>query len=153
MGHLFGLSQSQFGLWAAIAIHDTSSVVGAANAYGAEALGIATTVKLARALWIIPLSIVTALIFKNNEKKISVPWFIFLYIIAMSVNSYASIPAEVSQAIVYSAKKGLNLTLFLIGSGLSLSTLRKVGAKPFLLGISLWVFIGVASLAVILGLM
>ncbi|MEG1915093.1 MAG: putative sulfate exporter family transporter [Muribaculaceae bacterium] len=150
IGHLLGLSQEQFGTWAAIAIHDTSSVVGAGAAYGDKALEIATLIKLTRALWIIPLAIFTTFYFKNNSSKISIPWFIFLFIVAMLVNSYAGLPAEISQWCVWLAKKGMIVTLFLIGSSLSIGVIKKVGFTPVLQGILLWIVIGVSSLAVIM---
>ena len=149
IGHLVGLSQEQFGTWAAIAIHDTSSVVGAGAAYGEEALKVATTVKLTRALWIIPLAIATTFIFKKKGKKISIPWFIFLFIGAMLANTYLGIPEKVSAAISGFAKNALGSTLFLIGCGLSVQSVKEVGFRPFLLGISLWAVISVSSLLVV----
>ena len=119
IGTLLKLSQHDFGLWCAIAIHDTSSVVGAASKYGAEALEVATTVKLARALWIIPLSLFSVMIFKNKESKIKIPWFIGLFIIAMILNTYFPMVQIISPLIVNVSKIGLILTLFLIGAGLS----------------------------------
>ena len=150
IGHLLGLSQEQFGTWAAIAIHDTSSVVGAGAAYGEEALQIATTVKLTRALWIIPMAIATTFIFRKKGKKISIPWFIFLFIAAMLANTYLGIPEKVSAAIAGGAKHALGATLFLIGCGLSLQSVKKTGVRPFLLGISLWAVISLSSLAVVM---
>lgn len=149
IGQYFDMSQTQFGTWAAIAIHDTSSVVGAGEAYGTEALQVATLIKLTRALWIIPLALVTMLIFRDKSKNVSVPWFIFLFIIAMIINTYCNVPHVLSTSIVYIAKKGLILTLFLIGANLSLSTIKSVGAKPLLLAIVLWIIIGVSSFLVI----
>ena len=149
IGHLAGLSQEQFGTWAAIAIHDTSSVVGAGAAYGEEALKVATTVKLTRALWIIPLAIVTTFIFKKKGKKISIPWFIFLFIGAMLANTYLNIPQAVSAGIAGFARNALGSTLFLIGCGLSVQSVKEVGFRPFLLGISLWAVISVSSLLVV----
>lgn len=150
IGHLLAMSQEQFGLWAAIAIHDTSSVVGASQKYGDIALHIATTVKLERALWIIPLSLVTALFYKKNGSKISIPYFIFLYIVAMIINTYIPIIQTVSPSIVWLSKRGLTLTLFLIGAGLTKEALKKIGVKPLLQGVILWIFISVLSLTVIL---
>lgn len=152
MGHLLHLSQHQFGLWAAIAIHDTSSVVGAAATYGDEALKVATTVKLTRALWIIPLSIITTFYFKSREERIRIPWFILLFVGAMLMNSYLPLPAAFTHNTVAIARKALVLTLFFIGAGLSRQTLKAVGVKPLLLGIGLWVFIGAISLGVIMGM-
>lgn len=149
IGHQLDLSQKDFGLWCAIAIHDTSSVVGAANKYGVEALQVATTVKLARALWIIPISLLTAFIFKNKNSKIKIPYFIGLFIIAMLVNTY--IPANnFTIHIVSTAKIGLTITLFLIGATLNFTTLKTVGIKPLLQGVFLWIFIAVLALISIL---
>ena len=145
LGHFFGLSQSQFGLWSAIAIHDTSSVVGAAARYGEEALRIATTVKLTRALWILPLSFFAAFVFKNKSAKATVPYFIFAFAGAsLWVSSFPGF-AGAYELIVRSARTGLTITLFLIGAGLSRETLISVGVRPVLQGTFLWVFISVAS--------
>ncbi|MFA7326020.1 MAG: putative sulfate exporter family transporter [Candidatus Kapaibacterium sp.] len=149
LGHLLSLDQHQFGLWSAIAIHDTSSVVGAAYAYGDEALRIATTVKLARALWIIPLSIVSLYLFKGKGKSIKIPWFIFLFLVAILLNTYLPIPELLTSGITTSAKSLLVLTLFLIGAGLSVEKIKSAGWKPMILGLSLWVAISVVSLLVI----
>jgi len=146
IGHLLHLSQMQFGLWSAIAIHDTSSVVGAANKYGAEALQVATTVKLARALWIIPVALLTAIFFKSDKKKIKIPYFIGLFILAMIINTYFPAIHIVSNEIVDVAKIGLTITLFLIGAGLSRSVLKSVGFKPLVQGIILWMIISVVAL-------
>ncbi len=149
IGHWLNLSQQEFGLWCAIAIHDTSSVVGAANKYGAEALQIATTVKLARALWIIPIALITTFVFKSKSSKIKIPYFIGLFILAMLINTYVPQMAAYSPSIVAVAKVGLTLTLFLIGSGLNFNTLRSVGFKPLFQGILLWAFIAIVSLTAI----
>lgn len=150
LGKLFSMTQEQFGLWAAIAIHDTSSVVGAAQKYGDTALKIATTVKLERALWIIPVSLITALFYKKNGKKIAIPYFIFLYIVAMCINTFVPNIEVVSPYIVDIAKRGLTLTLFLIGAGLSREALKTIGIKPLMQGVLLWIFISILSLLVIL---
>ncbi|PXY47270.1 YeiH family protein [Flavobacterium hydrophilum] len=150
IGHQLDLSQKDFGLWCAIAIHDTSSVVGAANKYGAEALQIATTVKLARALWIIPISIVTAIIFKNKNSKIKIPYFIGLFVLAMLLNSYVPQIAIFTPNIVGIAKIGLTITLFLIGATLNSNALKSVGVRPLLQGVFLWVFIAGLALVSIL---
>ncbi|MDE6125667.1 MAG: putative sulfate exporter family transporter [Muribaculaceae bacterium] len=150
LGRIFDMSQAQFGTWAAIAIHDTSSVVGAGDAYGAEACQIATLIKCTRALWIIPLAFVTMFIFRDKTNSISIPWFIFLFVAAMIANTYCGIPAAASGAIVYIAKKALVVTLFFIGAGLSLSMIRKVGVKPLLLAVLLWIIIGVTSFFVVM---
>ena len=149
IGRLAEMSQEQFGTWAAIAIHDTSSVVGAGEAYGAEALQTATLIKLTRALWIIPLALVTMLIFRDKSNKISIPWFIFLFIIAMVVNSYCGLPEALMPSFVWLAKKGLVLTLFMIGASLSLATIKQVGVRPLLLAVLLWIAIGVGSFLVV----
>lgn len=146
VGQWLNMPQHTFGLWCAIAIHDTSSVVGASAKYGAEALQIATTVKLERALWIIPLSIITTLVYKSEGKKIQLPYFIGLFILAMLASSYYPEYGFIYQHFVHFSKKGLALTLFLIGAGLNLETIKAVGIKPFLQGIILWIFISVLSL-------
>jgi uncharacterized integral membrane protein (TIGR00698 family) len=157
VGHFLHLSQNQFGLWSAIAIHDTSSVVGAAGRYGPEALQIATTVKLARALWIIPVSLVAALFFRDGNgaghqrAKISIPWFIGLFIVAILLNTWLPLPA-LDHAIVQTSHAGLTLTLFLIGSGLSMQVLKNTGVRPLLQGIILWVLISVTTLWAIMSL-
>lgn len=150
IGHLIGMTEEQFGLWAAIAIHDTSSVVGAGAAYGEKALEIATMVKLTRALWIIPVAFVTTLLFKQKGNKISIPWFILFFVLAMVANTFLPIPEFVSSGLVWAAKKGLTLTLFLIGAGLSRSVIKYVGVRPMIQGVILWLFIGVLSLGVIM---
>lgn len=151
IGHYFGMTQAQFGTWAAIAIHDTSSVVGAGDAYGAEACQIATLIKCTRALWIIPLAFATMFIFRDKKgSKISIPWFIFLFVAAMVVNTYCGIPSAVSDTIVYISKKALVVTLFFIGAGLSVGMVKKVGIRPLLLAILLWIIIGVSSFMVVM---
>ena len=150
IGRLLELTQEQFGLWAAIAIHDTSSVVGAGAAYGDKALEVATMVKLTRALWIIPLSIATTFFFKQKDAKVKIPWFIFFFILAMVANTFLNIPTNITSAIVALSKTGMTITLFLIGSGLSINILKSVGMRPLVLGVTLWVFIGVTSLVTIL---
>ena len=150
IGNYLHLTQQQFGLWAAIAIHDTSSVVGAAGKYGAEALQIATTVKLARALWIIPVVFFSAFVFKNKESKIAIPYFILLFFVAMLLNSYVPAIAPLSAVINAMAKRGVVVVLFLIGSGLSKEALQSVGVKPFFQGVFLWLVIASASLFTIM---
>ena len=149
IGHYFELSEVQFGTWAAIAIHDTSSVVGAGEAYGPIALQTATLVKLTRALWIIPLAIVTMFIFRDKTSKISIPWFIFMFILAMVINTYCNLPQQLTSSLLWIAKKGLVLTLFLIGASLSLSTIKAVGIKPLILAVALWIIIGIGSFVVV----
>jgi len=150
IGHLLNLSQEQFGLWCAVGIHDTSSVVGAASKYGDEALKIATTVKLARALWIIPVSLITMFIFKSKGTKIKIPWFIGYFIIAILLNTYFPVLDRFSSSITVLAKSGLNLTLFFIGSTLSLQTLKSIGLKPLLTAVLLWITISAGSLLYII---
>ncbi len=153
VGHLLHLSQTQFGIWAAIAIHDTSSVVGAASRYGDEALAIATTVKLARALWIVPLVFLTALLFRKEESKITIPYFILLFLLASVLRSYIPAVADLSPGIEAAARIGMKLTLFLIGAGLTREMLRKVGVRPLLQGVLLWVVIMSVSLWAVMGLL
>ena len=153
IGHALNMSQQEFGTWAAIAIHDTSSVVGAGAAYGEEALKIATTIKLTRALWIIPLAIATSFIFKSKGQKISIPWFIFFFVLAMIVNTYVLGLSEtgmlIGAGINSIARKTLTITMFFIGASLSLDVLKAVGIKPLLQGVLLWVVISLSTLAYI----
>ncbi len=146
VGHWLHLSQHQFGLWCAVAIHDTSSVVGAALGYGDEALRIATTVKLSRTLWIIPLSIFSMFLFKTKGEKIKIPYFIVFFMIAILINSYHLLPITITSVIVLMSKRLLVLTLFLVGSTISIKDLKKTGAKPIVLALSLWIFISIFSL-------
>lgn len=150
MGHWFDMTDQQFGTWAAIAIHDTSSVVGAGDAFSPAACEIATVIKCTRALWIIPLAFVTMFIFRDkNSAKISIPWFILLFVLAMIANTYLGLPESLTSTIVYIAKKLLVVTLFFIGASLSLATVKKVGVRPLLLAIALWAVIGVVSFFVV----
>ena len=149
IGQYFHLSQYQFGIWSAIAIHDTSSVVGAASKYGHEALQTATTVKLARALWIIPISFVLSFLNKSGG-KIKIPYFIGFFVLAILVNSYFPAIKEVTNYVVDFSKSSLKVALFLIGTGLSFQNLKNIGIKPLLLGIILWVVISVISLFAVL---
>ena len=152
IGHLFHMSQTQFGLWCAIAIHDTSSVVGAANKYGAQALEVATTVKLARALWIIPVAFLSTFIFKNKGSKVKVPYFVGLFVVAMMANTYVPFVQQWSHYLTGFAKMGLTLTLFLIGCGLNREVLLSVGVKPLLQGVVLWALISTAALCAVTSL-
>jgi uncharacterized integral membrane protein (TIGR00698 family) len=145
IGSAMKLTQTQFGLWAALAIHDTSSVVGAAAKYGAVALAVGTTVKLARALWIVPMSIATAII-KHSRAKIQWPWFIALFCLAAVCNTYLPAWAAIYTVLSRIAKVGLTATLYLIGSGISIATLKKVGHRPLLQGVILWLLISAGSL-------
>ena len=149
IGHALDMSQQEFGTWAAIAIHDTSSVVGAGAAYGEEALQIATTIKLTRALWIIPLALITSFVFKSKGQKISIPWFIFFFILAMVFNTYVLNSSEtgimIGEGINSLARKTLTITLFFIGASLSRDVLKAVGIKPLIQGVLLWVTISVST--------
>ena len=127
-------------------------MVGAAYTFGEEALKVATTVKLARALWIIPLSLFSVFLFKGKGKSVKIPYFIFLFILAIILNSYLPIPEVLTKGITSVSKSLLVLTLFLIGAGLSLEKIKSAGWKPMILGFSLWVFISVGALLVILAL-
>jgi uncharacterized integral membrane protein (TIGR00698 family) len=146
IGHQLHLSQTQFGTWCAIAIHDTSSVVGAASKYGPQALEIATTVKLARALWIIPVAFLSSFIFKNKGSKIKIPYFIGLFVLAMAANTYVPIVQQYNHYLTALAKGGLTLTLFLIGCGLNRKTILSVGFKSLIQGGLLWIIIASAAL-------
>ena len=146
IGHHLEMTQPQFGIWAAIAIHDTSSVVGAAAKYGAEALQIATTVKLTRALWIVPVTLATAFFFKRKSAKVTIPWFILYFVVASVLRTYIAAPAEVWSTLTMLARIGLTITLFLIGAGLSRKSIAAVGARPLILGILLWIAISSVSL-------
>ena len=157
VGWKLHLSQNQFGLWAALAIHDTSSVVGAAAKYGDQALAIGTAVKLARALWIVPISLLTAIamgrIAKNRgsaqNRTIKIPWFIFLFILASVASTYVTRFAHFYGDMNHLGKLGLTATLFLIGTSLSQKTIRQVGFRPLVQGVALWIVVGCASLAAI----
>lgn len=150
IGNWLNLSQHQFGLWSAIAIHDTSSVVGASSKFGQEALQIATTIKLERALWIIPLSIITTINMKNKSGKINYPYFIGFFVLAILINSYfTALNIDYSYFVLF-AKKGLTATIFLIGAGLSINTIKEVGFKPFFYSFILWIIISVSSLLIII---
>ncbi|HTT33485.1 MAG TPA: putative sulfate exporter family transporter [Methylomirabilota bacterium] len=145
IGSALHLSQAQFGLWAALAIHDTSSVVGAAAKYGAQALMVGTTVKLARALWIVPLALATAAV-KHHRSKLQFPWFIAFFVLAAVVNTYVGFVTSLSPWLFKVGRLGLTATLFLIGSGISRATLKEVGWRPLLQGVLLWLGVGLTSL-------
>jgi uncharacterized integral membrane protein (TIGR00698 family) len=158
IGHALHLSQNQFGLWSALAIHDTSSVVGAAAKYGNQALAVGTTVKLARALWIVPVSLLTAAYMARlarglgrtySRAKVKVPWFIVLFCFAAAASTYLPRFAAQYGALNHLGKAGLTATLFLIGTSLSKSTLRQVGVRPLIQGVALWIVVAGASLAAI----
>lgn len=159
IGHWLGLSQTQFGVWSAVAIHDTSSVVGATQNYGLEAQQIATTVKLARALWIAPLAFLVSFLYRansgENRKKVTIPWFIFFFLLASVFRTYAPsfVPTNLFDWIVMVAKLGLTVTLFLIGASLSRETIKKVGVRPLAQGVILWIVISLVSLWAVLNLL
>jgi uncharacterized integral membrane protein (TIGR00698 family) len=155
IGGALHLSQTQFGLWAALAIHDTSSVVGAAAKYGPQALVIGTTVKLARALWIVPLALVTAAIMRRrstdeskvrSESRIQFPWFILFFCLAAIFNTYLPAISAFSHSLFTLGRFGLTATLFLIGTGISRATLKEVGWRPLLQGVLLWGVVGITTL-------
>jgi uncharacterized integral membrane protein (TIGR00698 family) len=148
IGSALHLSQSQFGLWAALAIHDTSSVVGAAAKYGTEALAIGTTVKLARALWILPMALVTAYKMKSKT-SVQWPWFILFFCLAAFANTYVPQFASAYPFLSRLGRVGLTVTLYLIGTGLSRATLKQVGTKPLVQGVVLWAIVALASLLAI----
>jgi uncharacterized integral membrane protein (TIGR00698 family) len=149
IGHLLHLSQRGFGLWAALAIHDTSSVVGAAAAYGTGALAVGTTVKLARAVWIMPCALGASWL-KKSEGKVRFPLFILGFLVAAGLRSLLPHLDPVWLGASALARQGLVITLFLIGAGLTREVLRKVGIRPFAQGVTLWALVSVATLAAIL---
>lgn len=148
VGYALHLSQSQFGLWSALAIHDTSSVVGATAKYGAQALMVGTTIKLARALWIVPLAIAVA-VWRKSKTRIHWPWFILLFCLAAVAKTYLPLFGPLYPKLSMLGKSGLTVTLFLIGTGISKATLKQVGWRPLLQGILLWAVVATASLALI----
>lgn len=150
IGNFLGLSQNQFGIWSALAIHDTSSVVGAASVYGEESLQVATTVKLTRTLWILPVSIFFSFLSSARIKEIRIPYFIGLFVLAMFASSSFSGLQAVSPYIVLASKSGLSLTLFLIGTNLKFHSLIRSELKPLLQGGVLWIVISLLSLAMII---
>lgn len=149
IGYAFHMTQAQFGLWSALAIHDTSSVVGATAKYGPTALAVGTTIKLARALWIVPLSLVTAIALKSKA-RIQWPWFILLFCLAALLNTLLPALNPTFGVLNHLGKIGLTVTLFLIGTGLNKQTLKRVGVRPLLQGLTLWIMIGAGTLALIL---
>jgi len=149
IGYLLHLNQEQFGLWSALAIHDTSSVVGATAKYGPTALAVGTTIKLARALWIVPLSLVTAVTLKSKA-RIQWPWFILIFCVAALLNTLLPAWNHAFGALNQLGKNGLTVTLFLIGTGLNRQTLQRVGLRPLLQGLALWIMVGAGTLALIL---
>lgn len=152
IGHFLRLTSSQFGFWAAIAIHDTSSVVGAASRFGPEALKIATVIKLTRALWILPLTLAATFVLRHKSSKVSVPYFIFAFVIASIITTVFPTFSPIYLSLARIAKTGLTITLFLIGAGLSKDCVQSVGFKPIMLGVFLWIIVSVVSLFVARGL-
>ena len=151
IGKLLGLDEQQFGTWAAIAIHDTSSVVGAGAAYGEEALKVATTIKLTRALWIIPVAFLTSFIFRTKGSKVNIPWFILFFVLAMVANTYLLCDyPQIGTVVSGISRKCLTITMFFIGASLPPSVLKSVGVKPLVQGVLLWVIISVGSLLFIM---
>ena len=148
IGAMLHMTQSQFGLWSALAIHDTSSVVGATAKFGAMALAVGTTVKLARALWIVPLSMGTAVV-TRSKSRIQWPWFILFFCLAAMANTYLLAGLPVYHLLSSLGKLMLIFTLFLIGATLSPGALRKVGPRPLIQGVLLWIVVAVASLLAI----
>lgn len=148
VGHAIHMTETQFGLWSALAIHDTSSVVGATAKYGATALAVGTTVKLARALWIVPVSVLTAATMKNKA-RIQWPWFILFFCLAALLNTMLPYFAPGFGILNHLGKIGLTATLFLIGTGLSRETLRQVGVRPLLQGVVLWLIVAACTLGLI----
>ncbi len=147
IGHELGLSQEVFGKWAAIAIHDTSSVVGTGAIYGEEALQVATTIKLIRALWIIPLSLIIAFVYRNGEKKsIKFPWFILFFVVAILIANKLPDFQETYDHLQWLGKRGMVVALFLIGSNITINEIKKSGPKSFVLGITLWAVIAIGTL-------
>lgn len=145
IGHLLQMDQTHFGYWAAIAIHDTSSVVGACSAYGEQALQVGTTVKLTRTLWIIPLALCIAVFNKGNARKINIPWFILLFVVAIAIGNYIPGMNETNIHLNWLGKKGMMISLFFIGASINIKEVKKTGVNTFLLGIFLWAIIAILS--------
>lgn len=150
IGHSLSLSQDQFGLWSALAIHDTSAVVASASVYGKEALEVATTIKLTRALWIIPITLLYSVVLAKKDKKVTIPWFIFGFLAFSLAFTFIGELQEYKNIFFFTSKQGFALTLFLIGFTFDYQKIKSVGAKPFFFGILLWVIICVSSLGYVL---
>lgn len=146
VGHMLEMDQLHFGYWAAIAIHDTSSVVGACASYGEEALQVGTTVKLTRTLWIIPVAFLLAVYNKNKSAKISIPWFILFFVVAIVIGNYIPGMEETNQHLSWLGRKGMMISLFFIGTSIKWEEVKKIGPNAFGLGISLWIVITIATL-------
>jgi len=155
LGHWLGLSQHQFGVWCAVAIHDVSSVVGAAGKYGDEALHVATAVKLSRTLWIVPIALAAAWFFRSSLKgqesrgRLPIPWFIVLFVLASIAGTYITAIAEWMPLLTLIARRGMSVALFLVGLGLSRKALASVGIRPLALAVILWVYISVLALVAV----
>lgn len=155
IGHATGLGQEAFGLWSALAIHDTSSVVGTGLIYGPRALEVATIVKLARALWIVPITFGLGWIMARRDGRNASapapakPWFIAGFLAMAALVSFIPTLHAPGQALAFGARRVLVLTLFLIGAGLSREALRSVGLRPFLQGLALWLIVGSLSLGAV----
>ena len=145
VGHEFNLSQYQFGLWSALAIHDTSSVVGASMSYGKEALFYATTIKLARALWILPVCLIISF-FIQSKKSIKIPWFIFYFILLSAVFTFLPQLNVLGNYLGFIAKKLLVFSLFLIGLNINLEAIKGIGPKPLVFGVTMWLVVAFSSL-------
>lgn len=154
VGHQLHMAPEQFGLWSALAIHDTSSVVGASTLFGPVALAVGTTVKLARALWIIPLTLLLARVWKHEQAgpagKAKRPWFILGFVAVAAFVTFVPGMKDVGQLVATGAKHVLVLTLFLVGAGVSRDAIKQVGARPLVLGVLLWLVVASATLAAIL---
>lgn len=153
VGHYFNLSQQQFGMWGALAIHDTSSVVGAGLQYGPEALHTGITIKLARALWIVPLTLGFGFFYRSapseNSTPIKKPWFILGFLLMAALVTWIPALQETGHVIEVIARKGLITTLFLIGANLTMETLKTVGIRPLIQGVVLWLIVSSVSLCLI----
>lgn len=147
LGEIFQLTQEQFGLWAALAIHDTSSVVAAGAIYGEKALEVATTVKLTRALWIIPITLIAGFIVKSKSRKLAIPWFIIAFLLVSILFTFIEVPTSVKQLTVQTCKLGFAATMFLIGLTCNLQVLKTVGTRPLVFGILMWILVSSGSLA------
>jgi len=150
IGHMLNMDQVHFGYWAAIAIHDTSSVVGACATYGDVALQTGTTVKLTRTLWIIPLALVISLMNRSKASKITIPWFILFFVLAIIAGTYIPGMDNINEYLAYLGRRGMTISLFLIGTSIKLSEVKTVGIYPFLQGVCLWIVISILSLSWIL---
>lgn len=154
IGEALGLTQHQFGVWAAMAIHDTSSVVGAASMFGVQALQDATILKLARALWILPLVLVVSAASRkagDAPRRLPVPWFVAGFILAAALRSLDPAGwAPAFDALALVGRRLLVLSLFAIGAGLSLETVRRIGLRPFSQAVTLWVLVSTLTLAAVL---